>query len=76
MQLSEGCKQEKGKKFTVPKADAVKALILDAQKGKKTEKNLTKGAKIVNKEPKKSIMFKVLDEAGATGYWRLEFIDK
>ena len=68
---------EKDKKFATLKADAIKALILDAQKGKKTEQNLTKTAKIIIKESKKSIMFEA--EAAADGdvdMLRIQIIEK
>ena len=69
---------KKGKRFAAPKPDAVKALILDAQKGKKTERNLTKTARIVIKESKESILFEAVDgmDDGEGGMLRMQIIDK
>ena len=73
---------KKGKTFAAPKPDAVKALILDAQKGKKTEQNLSKTAKIIIKESEKSILFEAgyTDDGGmninSAGPLRKQYIDK
>ena len=67
---------KKGKTFTPPAAEAVKALFVDAEKGARSEKNLTKGAKVVIKESKKSILFKVGDAAMDDGFYRLEILSK
>lgn len=64
---------QKGKTFTAPGPDAVKALMLDAQKGKSTKENLTEGAKTTILESKGSVLLRVADPAKPNDCIRAEY---
>jgi len=66
-------KQRKGS-FAEPTADAVKALIEDAEKGKAVEKNLSDDARMVTQETEKSILFKYRDAKVGPAAVRMEYL--
>jgi len=67
---------KKGQTFTAPTVEAVKKLFLDAQGGKKSEKDLTNGAKMIIKESDKSILFQVVDPKMRNAAVRIEILSK
>ena len=68
---------KKGQTFAAPSGQAIKALFLQAEQGKKSEKDLTGGARMSVKESDKSILFRVRDKKmPAAGFYRLEILSK
>ena len=70
-------KMKKGPTVAAPNAQAIKALFLQAEQGKKSEKDLTGGARMSVKESDKSILFRVGDKTmPAADFYRLEILSK
>ncbi|HKO60848.1 MAG TPA: DUF6569 family protein [Pyrinomonadaceae bacterium] len=58
--------QQKGE-FKAAAADAVSTFLVDAEKGKASEKDVTRRVKLVTREDEKNVFFETVD--GADGAW-------
>ena len=69
-------KLQKDTPFPDARIAAVEQLFLDAAKGKKSEKDLTHGAKMTIKESDQSVSFSVHDKKEASAVYRFELLKK
>jgi hypothetical protein len=67
---------KKDKKFEPATADAVKAFLADAEKGKKTEKKITERFKQVEQESAKNILFETCDRDNQGAPVRRSYVAK
>jgi hypothetical protein len=67
---------KKDKKFTPPTMEAVKAFLADGEKGKTTEKEVTKRIRVIQHETKENISFECRDQANPTAIIRRNYLKK
>jgi hypothetical protein len=68
--------REKDKKFEAATVDGMKAFLLDAEKGKAKEKDVTKRLQEVKRETEKNLLFETRDKENAGACVRKSYIAK
>jgi hypothetical protein len=68
--------RRKGKKFGPVKAEAVKALMADAEKAKASSKDVTPRTRMVKRETKDNVLFETRDRDGKGAAVRKSYIGK
>jgi hypothetical protein len=67
---------KKSEQFDAAKADAVKACIDDANRGKASAKDITPRVQLVTKETEKSVLFETRDRAAADALVHENYVNK